>query len=39
MDYITNGVHVPTVLAQEWVDLVDRVFGAEWRNRLSDSRY
>ncbi len=39
MDYITNGVHVPTVLAQEWVDLFDRVFGAEWRNHLSDSRY
>ncbi|MEP6606682.1 MAG: alpha-glucan family phosphorylase, partial [Nitrosospira sp.] len=24
MAYITNGVHVPTFLAQEWVDLFDR---------------
>ena len=36
MSYVTNGVHVPTFLAQEWVDLFDNVFGYEWRHRLSD---
>ena len=36
MDYITNGVHVPTFLAQEWSDLFDRNFGGEWRNHLRD---
>jgi starch phosphorylase len=36
MDYITNGVHVPTVLAQEWADLFDTRLGYEWRRRLID---
>ncbi|OGV72637.1 MAG: alpha-glucan phosphorylase [Methylophilales bacterium RIFCSPHIGHO2_02_FULL_57_10] len=36
MDYITNGVHVPTFLALEWSDLFDRNFGGEWRNHLRD---
>ncbi|TSA49717.1 MAG: glycosyltransferase family 1 protein [Nitrosomonadales bacterium] len=36
MDYITNGVHVPTFLALEWSDLFDRHFGGEWRNHLRD---
>jgi len=36
MSYVTNGVHVPTFLAQEWVDLFDNVFGYEWRHRMSD---
>jgi len=39
MDYITNGVHVPTVLAQDWCDLFDRFLGPEWRNRLCDRTY
>jgi glycogen phosphorylase len=36
MAYITNGVHVPTVLAQEWADLFDTKLGYEWRRRLID---
>ncbi|MBA4141694.1 MAG: alpha-glucan family phosphorylase [Nitrosospira sp.] len=36
MAYITNGVHVPTFLAQEWSDLFDRYLGYEWRNNLCD---
>ncbi|HNQ03639.1 MAG TPA: alpha-glucan family phosphorylase [Thiobacillaceae bacterium] len=36
MDYITNGVHVPTFLAQEWQDLFDNKLGYEWRRRLTD---
>ncbi len=39
MAYITNGVHVPTFLAQEWTDLFDRYLGYEWRNNISDTHY
>lgn len=39
MAYITNGVHVPTFLAQEWADLFDRYLGYEWRNNMSDTEY
>ncbi|MBP6058950.1 MAG: alpha-glucan family phosphorylase [Nitrosomonas sp.] len=37
--YITNGVHVPTFLAQEWSDLFDRYLGHEWRNKMCDTEY
>ncbi len=37
--YITNGVHVPTVLSQEWCDLFDRYLGVDWRNHLSNREY
>jgi len=37
--YITNGVHVPTFLAQEWSDLFDRYLGHEWRNKMCDTDY
>jgi starch phosphorylase len=39
MTYVTNGVHVPTFLAQEWIDLFDNFFGYEWRHRMSDQDY
>lgn len=39
MDYITNGVHVPTFLAQEWSEVFDRQLGGEWRNHLRDPDY
>lgn len=39
MDYITNGVHVPSFLAQEWVDLFDNKLGYEWRRRLTDVEF
>jgi len=39
MDYITNGVHVATFLAQEWQDLFDNKLGYEWRRRLTDVEF
>ena len=39
MDYITNGVHVSTFLAQEWQDLFDNKLGYEWRRRLTDVNF
>src|SRR3569623_1542649 len=37
--YVTNGVHVPTFLAREWMSLFDMRFGGEWRNELTDKPY
>ena len=37
MSYITNGVHVPTFLAQEWAALFDRYLGFDWRDKMSDT--
>ncbi len=37
--YITNGVHVPTFLAREWVNLFDMRFGGGWRNELLNEEY
>ncbi len=37
--YITNGVHVPTFLAREWVNLFDMRFGGGWRNELLNEAY
>ena len=39
MNYVTNGVHVPTFLALEWADLFDQYLGYEWRHRLSEVDY
>ncbi|MCH9672356.1 MAG: alpha-glucan family phosphorylase, partial [Gammaproteobacteria bacterium] len=36
---ITNGVHVLTVLASEWVDLFDREVGTQWRAAVTDVDY
>jgi len=36
MDYVTNGVHVPTFLSDHWHDTFDRVLGPAWRQRLTD---
>jgi glycogen phosphorylase len=36
ISYVTNGVHVPTFLAFEWVDVFDRYLGHEWRHKLCD---
>ena len=38
ISYVTNGVHVPTFLAREWVNLFDMRF-KEWRNKLTDPEY
>jgi starch phosphorylase len=34
--YVTNGVHVPTFLAQIWTRFFDAQLGEGWRERLSD---
>lgn len=39
VDYITNGVHIPTFLAQEWADLFDRHMGPEWRNKICEPEF
>jgi starch phosphorylase len=36
--YITNGVHLPTFLAREWVSLFDLRFD-DWRNQLLNEEY
>ncbi len=38
IDYITNGVHVPTFLAREWVSLFDMRFN-EWQTELLDPEF
>jgi starch phosphorylase len=37
--HITNGVHVPTFLAREWINLFDMRFGGGWRNELLNPSY
>lgn len=37
--YVTNGVHVPTFLSREWVNLFDMRMGGDWRNALRNSEY
>jgi starch phosphorylase len=37
--YVTNGVHVPTFLAQTWCRFFDEQLGSAWRERLSDEDY
>jgi starch phosphorylase len=36
MDYVTNGVHVPTFLTDLWHEPFDRILGPGWSQRLSD---
>lgn len=38
ISYVTNGVHVPTFLAREWVNLFDMRF-SEWRSELLNVDY
>lgn len=38
ISYVTNGVHVPTFLAREWVNLFDMRF-RDWRNDLNNEEY
>ena len=39
MDYVTNGVHVPTFLHPEWSRCFDRHLASEWRDKLLDVDY
>ena len=32
--YVTNGVHMPTFLANEWANMFDLQFGGGWRNEM-----
>jgi starch phosphorylase len=34
--YVTNGVHVPTFMREEWSELLDQHLGASWRFELMD---
>ena len=38
ISYVTNGVHAPTFLAPEWINLFDMRF-REWRNHLLDPEF
>ena len=37
--YVTNGVHVPTFLAREWINQLDMHLGGGWRNQLLNESY
>ena len=39
ISYVTNGVHVPTFLARQWVNLFDMQFGSDWRNQLLNKEF
>lgn len=39
LTYITNGVHVPTFLAQEWHEVFERYLGFGWAHRLVDAEF
>ena len=38
MTYVTNGVHAPTFLATEWIEVLERYLGSEWNARMNDLR-
>ncbi len=38
ISYVTNGVHVPTFLAREWINLFDMRF-PEWRNHMLEPEF
>jgi len=37
--YVTNGAHVPSLLARDWNDLFDQQLGADWRQQLCDEAF
>jgi starch phosphorylase len=39
MTYVTNGVHAPTFLATEWMELLERQLGIEWSARMNDVEF
>jgi starch phosphorylase len=39
IDYVTNGVHVPSFLTQEWQEVFDRYLGFEWTHRLRNEQF
>jgi glycogen phosphorylase len=39
MTYVTNGVHAPTFLASEWIEVLERHLGLEWSVRMNDVEF
>ena len=39
IDYVTNGVHVPTFLAEEWMEIFERHLGPDWLARQRDPEF
>lgn len=39
IDHVTNGVHIPTWLAQEWRILFASLLAADWKRRLADAAF
>jgi starch phosphorylase len=39
MTYVTNGVHAPTFLATEWIEVLERHLGLEWSARMNDVEF
>ncbi len=39
MTYVTNGVHAPTFLASEWINVLERHLGLEWSARMNDVEF
>ncbi len=39
ISYVTNGIHVPTFLAQEWAEMLDKYCDEQWRNQLCNSAF
>ena len=38
LTYVTNGVHLPTFLSDEWHELFERQLGPGWDQRLADAK-
>jgi starch phosphorylase len=38
MGFVTNGVHVPTFIEQDWADLFEQHLGPAWRSHITDHR-
>ncbi|MDM8565188.1 alpha-glucan family phosphorylase [Candidatus Halobeggiatoa sp. HSG11] len=39
MSYVTNGVHVSSMLARGWIELFNDVLGGHWQNHLCDKNF
>lgn len=39
MGYVTNGVHMPSILAREWSDLFDESLGVKWREHQCQAQF
>jgi starch phosphorylase len=39
VEFVTNGVHVPTFLAQEWNDVFEKYLGYEWTQHTTDAAF